>query len=516
MPHATDFEDEERATVPTTETPTLPDASDISDLLASQHLSHNHEPREVQAQLYYLSPSVDYSTNPPIQVVTRSATTRDPHTTVKLSAGPHETIHDVRGREHEFTLEKNGFQFVRNAARFDDWESKDAIWAFYIDELKEVVSKAMGGAAGGVDEIIAFHEGKRGSNKEWRQSTDGQRTNPFARQVHVDQSERTIRKIVKEKTDLKGDWLLKGRVRQVNAWRPLYHPVYDCGLCVVDSATVIDDDLIECSRVREGDYGYLDTMGVVKYRPGREWYYKSLMDPDDVVMFMGYDSDCKSGKQHGTGFTPHSAFDIPNPPPGSPPRASIEVRFLIFTWPDEPLVIRPGLGMITTQAPPREVELYESHHTENMEIEGRAQDVVRLADEQGGEVKIDLNEYDPIEPDMLSPRRGSIISSSSSPPPLDHPLSRSLSNSLEQELTEDQLVSLAHQRVADLQKQLQDLQKRLQAAEKTKAMVQSPIARRQMTKMLNERRSDELGRQRLEMARRIRGSFSDGDVFFDL
>jgi hypothetical protein len=26
---------------------------------------------------------------------------------------------------------------------------------------------------------------KRGSNKEWKQASDGQRTNPFARQVHV-------------------------------------------------------------------------------------------------------------------------------------------------------------------------------------------------------------------------------------------------------------------------------------------------------------------------------------------
>ena len=188
--------------------------------------------------------------------------------------------------------------------------------------------------------------------------------------MHVDQSEPTIRNIVKEKTDIKGDWLWKGRVRQVNAWRPLYHRVYDCGLCVADATTVRDDDLIETRRIRESDGGFLDTMGVVQYREGRRWYYKSLMDPDDVVLFMGYDSDCSRRKASGTGFTLHSAFDIPNPPPGSPPRASIEVRLLVFTYPREPLVIsRPLAGMLTTQVPPREEDIYETHHTGNMDVE---------------------------------------------------------------------------------------------------------------------------------------------------
>jgi hypothetical protein len=259
-------------------------------------------------------------------------------------------------------------------------------------------------------------------------------------------------------------------------------------------------------------------MGVVQYREGRKWYYKSRMDPNDVVLFTGYDSDCSRGKQDGTGFTLHSAFDIPNPPPGSPPRASIEVRLLVFTYPKEPLVIsNPLAGMLTTQAPPRNEEVYETHHTANMEVESYVHHVVTLPDENGAEVRIDLNDYDPIEPDVLS-RRGSRASASSPPPPKRRSslmLTRTCSNALGEDITESQLLTLTDQRVTDLQAQIENLQNRLRAAEKTKTLVQDPVRRRKMVTLMNERRTDELGRQRLELARKIRGSLS-GDVFFDL
>jgi hypothetical protein len=90
-------------------------------------------------------------------------------------------------------------------------------------------------------------------------------------------------------------------VRQVNAWRPLYHPVYDCGLCVADAEKLTKEDCIEAQRIRETDGGFLDTMGVVKYRAGRKWYYKSRMAPDDVVLFMGYDSACARKDRNGPG-----------------------------------------------------------------------------------------------------------------------------------------------------------------------------------------------------------------------
>jgi len=162
MPHATSTEEREES---------IPHSLD-SEFAPSAHLDPNdlniHQddakealaPRDVPAQLHYLFPTVECTkSNPPIQVVTRQIGHRDSRTTVKISQGPVETIHDVRGREDQFTLEKNGFRFVKNESKFQDWESRDGIWTDYIEELKELVSREFGGEEGGVDEIIAFHEG---------------------------------------------------------------------------------------------------------------------------------------------------------------------------------------------------------------------------------------------------------------------------------------------------------------------------------------------------------------------
>jgi hypothetical protein len=163
MPHATEIDESEGAVIP------LPsvvspdhDPKLLSDIITFEEELSSTLPsaKDVQAQLHYLSPGVEFTKGrPPIQVVTRQSTVRDARTTVRISQGPQETIHDVRGREHEFNLERNGFRYVRDRPRFQDWDSRDGIWSEYIEELKGLVARELGGLAGGVDEVIAFHEG---------------------------------------------------------------------------------------------------------------------------------------------------------------------------------------------------------------------------------------------------------------------------------------------------------------------------------------------------------------------
>ncbi|KAI7193053.1 hypothetical protein KC363_g3016 [Hortaea werneckii] len=72
-------------------------------------------------------------------------------------------------------------------------------------------------------------------------------------------------------------------------------------------------------------------MGVVKYRPGFSWYYRSEMEPDDVLLFKNYDSSSAVP----AGYCLHTAFDLPSEmiPTKAPTRESIEVRALVFTYP---------------------------------------------------------------------------------------------------------------------------------------------------------------------------------------
>jgi hypothetical protein len=162
MPHAT--ESEECGSVATT-VESLPSSAPV-DIINQHEVDHAEQQSQevscdVQTTLHYLSPNTTHSKcTPPIQVVTKATTYHDPRTSVKLSQGPSETVHDVRGREHEFGLGKNGFLFTKHRSVTGELESRERIWREYVEtECKEVVSRAFGGRDGGVDEVIAFHEG---------------------------------------------------------------------------------------------------------------------------------------------------------------------------------------------------------------------------------------------------------------------------------------------------------------------------------------------------------------------
>lgn len=157
MPHATTPEADQ---LDSAEKP-QPAPTSYIPIPSSEMVTQWEGGQDVEAQLHYLTSSVEYSNSkPPIQVVTRAATHSDPRTTVKLSQGPLEKINDIRGLETRFTLEKNGFAFKKHSSRIVDWECRDKIWTDYVEkECKELVADAFGGLEGGVDEVIAFHEG---------------------------------------------------------------------------------------------------------------------------------------------------------------------------------------------------------------------------------------------------------------------------------------------------------------------------------------------------------------------
>jgi hypothetical protein len=149
--------------------------------------------------------------------------------------------------------------------------------------------------------------------------------------VHTDNTPRSAIAKIRDLTEMKADYLLQGRCRIINIWRPIKHQVYDCGLALADGAKLQPADIIECERYRQDTKQYWDTMGVVKFREGFEWYYLSAHDPDDVVLFKNYDSDSSVPAP----ICLHTAFDLPASeiPPSAPTRESIEVHALVFTHP---------------------------------------------------------------------------------------------------------------------------------------------------------------------------------------
>ncbi|RMY75646.1 hypothetical protein D0862_13900 [Hortaea werneckii] len=266
-----------------------------------------------------------YKTIKPLQITPNFQDTEG-KTNVVLEAGPEETIRDVRGIDPPFDLDKNGFKFVKASTSFTNWSSQPEIAEHYLQETETLLHKEVNE----VDEILFYDARIRQSGDEGLR-VEGLSFNPFAKQVHRDNTDISCVEKIRNLTDLKADFLLRGRSRIINIWRPIKHPVYDCSLAVADGSNLHADDVIECDRHLAKTGTYHDTMGVVKYRPGFDWYYCSEMEPHDVLLFKNYDSSSAVQAR----YCLHTAFDL-HPemmPTNAPARESIEVRALVFTYP---------------------------------------------------------------------------------------------------------------------------------------------------------------------------------------
>jgi hypothetical protein len=61
-----------------------------------------------------------------------------------------------------------------------------------------------------------------------------------------------------------------------------------------------------------------------RYGPGHRWWHCSNMGPEDVLVFIGYDSAAPNAVQPF-----HTGFEIPGNEDAAP-RASLEARFFAF------------------------------------------------------------------------------------------------------------------------------------------------------------------------------------------
>lgn len=177
---------------------------------------HPQPSRDVQVRLQYLKDDPIYLKQKPLQITPNFLDTEG-RTNVRLEPGELETIHDVRGREAEFTLDANGFQYVKAPTTFQDWSSQPAIAQQYLPELEKVLRREVDGC----DEIM-FYDARIRHADDAGLRVEGLSYNPFAKQVHTDNTERSVLTKIKNLTDMKADYLLSGRARIINIWWASY------------------------------------------------------------------------------------------------------------------------------------------------------------------------------------------------------------------------------------------------------------------------------------------------------
>jgi hypothetical protein len=114
---------------------------------------------------------------------------------------------------------------------------------------------------------------------------------------------------------LTAERLAERRVVILNTWRNTSdEPVGRCPLAVADQRTI---------KSRDGCDGVVGRVGLVR-REGQQFYYYPRLTREELLVFIGYDSDAK---EHAP--CAHSAFEDASAPADAPPRQSIELRCVL-------------------------------------------------------------------------------------------------------------------------------------------------------------------------------------------
>jgi hypothetical protein len=219
------------------------------------------------------------------------------------------TIEDARGRESEFTLDRNGFALVKAPTTVRNFYDPDEIKRVYYPEVEQLLKDKLG-----CSRVFVFDHNVRNATIEGMAKP--------SRQVHNDHTVNSAPRRVRDHLPDDAEELLKGRFGIVNVWRPVRGPVLDSPLALCDARSFTDADLIASDLVYAHVRGETSR---VEYNPAHRWYYFSEQQTDEVLFIRVHDS-ANDGRAR---LSFHTSFENPLTP-DAPPRESIEVRALVF------------------------------------------------------------------------------------------------------------------------------------------------------------------------------------------
>ncbi|CAO2655094.1 Nn.00g101580.m01.CDS01 [Neocucurbitaria sp. VM-36] len=228
-------------------------------------------------------------------------------------------IHDLRGHEEEFQLDRNGFQVVHHQSLLGvddflhDQNVKDAYYREAEQMLKEITKSTL---------VKAIHHVLRHSNSA--DPSDLSVTRPLYK-VHVDSTAERVKETIEETFPDISQTLLRKRYALINIWRPL-ETVRRDPLACCNGAGLIDQDFVV--RELEMPNGMAPKKNTaITHGKNHKWYYLSEQNPDEVLLVKCWDT-----AQGVVRRCPHSAVRQEANEDGGP-RQSIEVRCLVF-WND--------------------------------------------------------------------------------------------------------------------------------------------------------------------------------------
>ncbi|KAF5381545.1 hypothetical protein D9615_005610 [Tricholomella constricta] len=229
-------------------------------------------------------------------------------------------IENLRGKPADAaTLDTAGFQLYHRPSKHEAFTDDAEIEREYYPESIEAIKELTGASR-----VVLFdHTIRRRRPGEVDDSP--QRRQPVAH-THVDQTAASaVARVHRHLPASDVPDLLSRRFQIINLWRPISRPAVDWPLGLCDYRSVDPKaDTVPVALIypdREGE-----TLGI-SYSPNHKWKYFHAVTPQEIILIKCYDSVSDGSV---AAFTPHTGFEDPMTPAGTPPRESIELRALVF------------------------------------------------------------------------------------------------------------------------------------------------------------------------------------------
>ena len=224
-------------------------------------------------------------------------------------------VRDGRPLAGDFSLEKNGFVFVKHDTTVQDFFDKQQLESIYYPEVAQLIKRLSG-----ADRVVVFDHTLRSGDETEREAKLVREPVLWA---HNDYTEWSAPQRVRDLLPEEAETLLARRFAIIQVWRAISRPIQSNPLAIADAGSVAFDDLIIAERRYPNRVGQTYRL---RYNPAHRWFYFPRMRRDEALVFKVFDSE-KDGRAR---FTAHTSFNDPGTPPGAPPRQSIEARALAF------------------------------------------------------------------------------------------------------------------------------------------------------------------------------------------
>lgn len=231
-------------------------------------------------------------------------------------------VHDIRSLPLPPSLDREGFAVLLHTPAITLGTPPAEIRGTALNAVAETVKTAVGAARVIVFDFTMRGAGQGESGMPLERDENGEVVKRKAdRRAHCDYTAVSgPRRAAEILADHAPGVALPAHYAIFNAWHPLIGPLRDNPLALCDTRSVAPEDLRPIDIQQAG--GRAGQVYEVLQRDTQRWHYVSDMQPEEMLLFIGYDSSAP------TRFVPHGAFDDLHAVAPVPPRASIEYRVL--------------------------------------------------------------------------------------------------------------------------------------------------------------------------------------------